>query len=835
MFRKSPKPVLGIPLLATLFAFGNSAFGADRATSPLANADETYQRLRQLALDDTVTVEDLEIQRDIARFRLSGTISFGQAVDGRRPLAVFTGQGELIFEPSLPWEQRNLQLHIQQNSVRETFSSAVFWFTDATEQQLREGGSPGSPDAQAENALQRVRSRLRKRDKRPGSRTEAMLQGEDMDNVEAIILRALARGPEEGVFLAYLHGKKYSDLRFFVRPGGALPQVLSPEEVALVHVKPGADDEGIWYLAHRDEEYRQNTHDSREPTSAVDALHYQLETTVQKNRKIEATCLIRFKALRDGERVVSFGLLPDLRVESVKLGGEEIAFIQEPKDADGSFHVILPEPAKKDEEIELEASYFGEDVIRSEGGGNFAVGARTSWYPSLGSFNDRATFDITFHYPKSFELVSIGQLQGEPEKGKNYTTARWVSEVPLAVAGFNYGDFKKAAVEDESIGYLVEGYATSRPPDFLNSNAGELPTQGSRAPRGPEMGNMSPKRMMERAMGEAQMSMRLFTKYFGPLPYGRVAITQQPQFSFGQSWPSLVYLPVSAFLDATQRWALLGRGAFKFSHFIQELTPHEVAHQWWGHIVGWASYHDQWLSEGLADFSAGLYLRATRETPQEYLRFLERGRDAILEKNQFGFSPNEVGPIWMGHRLITRKTSSAYRRLIYPKGGFVLHMLRQMMYDNQTGDAAFVAMMQDFVKSHHNQNASTESFKEVVERHMTQGMNLEGNGTMDWFFRQWVYGTEVPSYELAYRLEPGEGGQTQLVAKITQSGVSDEFAMPVPIYVVREGQTIRLGSMSLAGSMTSDEINVPLPFKPETVSINAFHDILASDVTVKPL
>ena len=496
---------------------------------------------------------------------------------------------------------------------------------------------------------------------------------------------------------------------------------------------------------------------------------------------------------------------------------------------------MLPKPANTGEETELEISYFGEEVIRNEGGGNFAVGARTSWYPSIGSFNDRATFDITFRYPKAYELVSVGKLQGDIASDKDFSTARWVSDVPLAVAGFNYGEFKKNAVQDDAIQYVVEGYATSRPPDFLRDTSGQLPTMGPRSASSMTIGQMSPKRMMEHAMAEAQVSMRLFTKYFGPLPYGRVAITQQPQFSFGQSWPSLVYLPVSAFLDDTQRWTLLGSGAFKFSHFIQEITPHEVAHQWWGHIVGWASYHDQWLSEGLADFSAGLYLQATRKTEAEYLQFLERSRTEILEKNQFGFSANDAGPIWMGLRLSTPKTGAAYNRLVYPKGGYVLHMIRQMMRDSKTGDQTFIAMMQDFVKTHHNQNASTESFKAVVEKHMNQAMDVDQNRKMDWFFRQWVYGSEVPSYELAYKLTPGENGQTVLTAQVTQSGVSDDFVMPVPIYLELNRQVMRLGSLSVKGSTTSETLQVPLGFKPERALLNANHDILAASVTVKPL
>ena len=70
---------------------------------------------------------------------------------------------------------------------------------------------------------------------------------------------------------------------------------------------------------------------------------------------------------------------------------------------------------------------------------------------------------------------------------------------------------------------------------------------------------MTPTRLTENAIVEAQNSMRVFTHWFGEAPYGRIAITQQPQFNFGQSWPTLVYLPISAFFDSTQRWMLMGR------------------------------------------------------------------------------------------------------------------------------------------------------------------------------------------------------------------------------------------------------------------------------------
>lgn len=52
-----------------------------------------------------------------------------------------------------------------------------------------------------------------------------------------------------------------------------------------------------------------------------------------------------------------------------------------------------------------------------------------------------------------------------------------------------------------------------------------------------------------------------------------LGITEQPDFAFGQSWPNLVYLPISAYTDSTQRWMLFGHINTKFTGFVQEVTP----------------------------------------------------------------------------------------------------------------------------------------------------------------------------------------------------------------------------------------------------------------------
>ena len=133
-------------------------------------------------------------------------------------------------------------------------------------------------------------------------------------------------------------------------------------------------------------------------------------------------------------------------------------------------------------------------------------------------------------------------------------------------------------------------------------------------------------------------------------------------------------------------------------------------------------------------------------------------------------------------------------------------------------------MMQDFVKTHYNKDVSTEDFKRVVDRHTTPEADLEGNGRMDWFFRQWVYGTEVPSYTFDYQLS----GNT-LTGRITQAGVGPAFRMLVPVYADFGKGWVRLGSATLVGN-SSQELSVPLPQAPRRAAVAALNDVLATSV-----
>jgi hypothetical protein len=773
-----------------------------------ANSDPTYQALRNLALGgESVSVDNFNLRRDAATFHLrSGTVCFAAAVQGRVTGAVFVGDGMFVLDAP-PSEKDMLKLLTKENEFSESFSQMSLRFTDSTYEDIKKSGNPttASCDAGLFKESQRIaRNRLKL-------------------NLEVRILEdVLSTGPGS-LFIAFIHGKRYSDKELFT-----IDPHQSGDEVQLMTYDE--NKYGIWASFPASGEPKQNA-----GGTAISITHQQVDTTLDGNGTLTAKATTTFIARRAGVRVVPFDLFPTLRVRDVMADGQPLSFIQEDKNEDAQFAVILPRALMTGETYNITTNYSGKDAVRNQGNGNYFPVSRENWFPNNpgAELSEYVPYDMTFRIPKGLKMAATGALIGETNEGAENVTV-WKSEASQTVAGFNFGKFKVEEAKLAKPEYLIQSFANEDPPDWVRSlqdaaSGDTLPTLGSHAP-GMALGTMSTTLLNKKALAEAQLAVQLYTEYFGPSLFKHLEVTQQTACNFGQSWPGLVWIPICYYFDTNVRHQLGmdygDRGYWKV------VTPHEVAHQWWGHTVGFGSFRDQWMSEGFADMSASLYLTLFEKTPQKFIVFWNDERDLLLERNAEGFRAIDAGPVTMGYRTSNSKTGfETTRRLIYPKGAYILHMIRMMMRDNRTGDQQFKEMMQDFVKTYSGKAATTEDFKAMVEKHMTRDMNLEGNQKIDWFFNDYVYGTQLPSYKTESSFDVGPDGDVVLDLKLTQSNVDEHFRMLVPIYLeLADGKIVFLTRAVMTGTKSIEQ-KVPLKglkTKPRRVLVNYFDDVLAS-------
>ena len=203
----------------------------------------------------------------------------------------------------------------------------------------------------------------------------------------------------------------------------------------------------------------------------------------------------------------------------------------------------------------------------------------------------------------------------------------------------------------------------------------------------------------------------------------------------------------------------------------------------------------------------------------------------VVERNSEGFRAIDAGPLTMGYRVSNERAGyDMYRRLVYCKGAYILHMIRMMMWDSKTGDQNFKELMRDFVRTYAGKAATTEDFKAMVEKHMTPALNAAGDGKMDWFFNEYVYGTALPTYSFSSSFEKDANGDVVLGFTLTQSGVDDKFLMVVPVYFeLADGRAVHLGRIRVMGN---NSMSGKVPLKgmkdvPKRALINYNDDVLA--------
>jgi peptidase M1-like protein len=804
--------------------------------TPEKPAEALYLQLGQVGLDPerVYQVRDASLDRSSVHITLEdGTIGFTQDVLGRITGAFFEGDGEVLITPPNDVERRSMSLSTGMAILEERFATAYFRFNDDVATELR-------PDLRATENKQEFVQRW-------GSMARNLAQ------TDAMRLLVSFSG-----MLPVKQGTGFS-------PAPDLPQKSNPRDrflhLRLLGTRLGVFDVYFDSLAGEQVEAGQaraaengdtyyDVWTSFTPPSAgtayqsargtarpdgakpredwVSIRRFTINTEVLPPKQIRARALLQLEIRDDGPRAMLFELSRFLHVESVKQDSQPVEFINNPavegtqlaRQGNDVVAVILPEPVQAGQKINLEFVYAGE-VLAQAGTGLLYVGARGTWYPNRGLA--MADFDLDFAYPSEWTLVATGKpvpASGAAERPiAGEVTSHWVSERPLPVAGFNLGKYKVARTQAGDV--LVETYATQAvEKSFPNAPIQTVePRPSEIAPRAPEL--IVPQRpspaQHEATVGEsAARAIRYYSERFGPYPYSRLALTQLPGGE-SQGWPGLVFLSSYAFLTAEERQQL---------HFapsrilLQESIPaHETAHQWWGDLISWKSYRDQWFSEGLANYSALMMLQ--EKNPEGFRDIMDRYRRDLMEKNKDGTAPKDAGPVTLGVRLLTSRFPEGYEAITYGRATWLFHMLRTMLKDGaaQQGgrkgkgpgtDEPFVRALLKLRQRYEGKSITTRELLDVFAEDLPPALRYEDKNSLDWFLDGWINGISLPRLELkAVKLIPKAGG-TVVTGTILQKDASENLVTSVPVYGVISGkQLVLLGRVFADGDESSFHIVAP--------------------------
>jgi hypothetical protein len=793
-------------------------------------AETLYLRLAQVGLDPgrVYQVRDASLDRSAIHISLNdGTIAFTKDVMGRITGAFFAGDGEILLEPPTTIERQSMSLFTGMAILEEHFATAYFRFTDDTFSELR-------PDLrETENKQEFV------------DRWQSAAQNlADIDAMRLLVSFSTLlpvtrdRGPQrraglpvsfdDPYFHARLQGTKLGvfDVSF---DSSAAEQI----EAGQARTMPG----GLTYydvwtsFSPRPASQSHTVGEGHAVLPRKDWLQiraYKIDTEVQPPKRIHARARMQLETRQSGFRVMLFELSRFLEVESVKLQGEPVEFIHNPavegtqlaRRGNDLVAVILPGPAQAGQKLELEFVYGGE-VLAQATSGLLYVGERGTWYPNRGM--EMANFDLTFEYPPGWTLVATGKpspaaTENSSPSSSGLQTARWIADRPMPVAGFNLGKYKKAVTRVGSV--TVETYATydverTFPSAPIQEIAPAPVPELHQPPRILVPQRPSPARN-EVSVGEsAAQAIRYYSDRFGPYPYSKLALTQMPGDE-SQGWPSLVFLSSYAFLDPQERQQL---HLLPYEISLQESIPaHETAHQWWGDLITWSTYRDQWFSEGLANYCALMILE--EKDPAAFHHIMERYRSDLMQKNKDGIAPLDAGPVTLGARLLSSRFPQGYEAITYGRATWLFHMLRTMLDDAPAqphggrfpaaADDPFVRALRKFRERYQGESITTKQLLDVFAEDLPPALRYEDKSSLDWFLDGWVNGTSLPKLQLKNVRFISKGTATMVTGAILQKDAAAGLVTSVPLYAAESGRaTVFLGRVFADGEESAFHISAP--------------------------
>lgn len=774
-------------------------------------AESLYLELHNVGLnpDRAYLIREGSIDRPGLHVTLEdGLIAFTQDVEGKITGAFFEGDGEVLVVPPNKVERASMALFTGSAILENRFNTAYFRFNDGTFEELqpflrvnaeaRDFASRWNEAAKNLATLDALRLFVTFSEALPGAdgKDEALAGAKhDADRY----LHGRIEGPVHGAYDVYY-------------------DTLASEQIVVGQTKvvSGVTYYNIWTSFSPDDfESRKSARRELPLADEVQLQRYEIKTEVKPPTTVNADATVTMKVNRGGSRTLLFELSRFLQVNRVEENGKPLEFINNPaldgtrlaKQGNDQVAVVFPNPLHEGQVLKLRFVYGG-DVLSDAGGGLMYVGARGAWYPNRGL--QPCIFDLEFRYPAEWKLVATGKRMDVASADEGLDTAsgerqaKWVSEQPFALAGFNLGKYEKAVARAGQIEvetYAARGVERSFPrmsgpvvqaPDLR----GLSPAAGSPVVR--EMVDPSPARNAQAVANEAASSMGFFSKMLGPYPYSSLELTQMPGPA-SQGWPGLIFLSSMSFLSPAEAASLHIGDAQGILRRL--MLPHETAHQWWGDLVLWRSYRDQWLVEALANYCALMKLET--ENPAQFRQVLEKYRTDLQEKNKDGEELASAGPVTLGQRLSSSQFPTGYEAISYGRGTWLFHMLRHMLLDgaekpggkavNTTGEDPFVRALRTICERYARRPVSTEEVMAVFAEELPPSLQYEGRRSLDWFLTSWVQGTALPHFNLRNVKFTPKGTSTVISGVIVQKEGPADLVTSVPVYAVVAGRNVLLG------------------------------------------
>lgn len=536
---------------------------------------------------------------------------------------------------------------------------------------------------------------------------------------------------------------------------------------------------------------------SQRGVAPIDITHYDLQSRVEGDGDMLVKCRIRFTPMRWGQRFVYLYWFGGNRlVYAIDSAGDSLFTVRR-TEKEGLFTyaanepglgLVLNKPLELGRNDSIEICFQCKSIENLTG--NYQIRGRTSWYPQ-NAIRDVATYNMVYNCPKSLDIIGCGNLvESSVVEGRHVT--RWVLEKPVEYVSFSFGSF-------ESKTFAVENYQPTK--IFMS----ETIPHSELALFLAYFGELSSANMIGRVGADVANSLIFYSSLFGPCPFDTVRAVEFFSVGEGQGSPGLIHLS----WDTFQQDDVGGRD--------EMFRAHEVAHQWWGHLIDYESYRDTWLTEGLSEYCGFWFYQMSSKKTKVCNDILAKWQKNIISGVGVNSKGGKAGPVVLGYRLFSSK-SNDYGVIVYQKGAYIFHMIRYLMHDyDKNSDDAFADLLKDMVTKFRGKVITTEKFRALLEEHM--------DSDMGWFFDQYVYGTDIPEYKFSSAWQETGDGKYKVTCHIRQQKVPETFQMTVPLTILfKDDKYLHL---KIWVDQPEMDVDLPLlPYKPERIIFNTYDAVL---------